>query len=485
MNKLSIFLLGALALGISSCDDAPGIAPVQTNPQPPIYEDSQISCSLGGVFAGAGETKAIDLDEYKLSDNGVSVVTFSTTEAFPKGAYPSGVLQISKSDEFISYKEVDVNVIDGTGYVNTLDLNNVIVDLFGRARKEREIYYRMVGYVNQDGGVYQIGNPNTYLVSGKADVICMDEGVAISSAYYFLSGCTSWKLSTSEAGQYKMYHSSADPMDDPIFRFYFNVSEEQGENWWKIAPAEAMDNDTEDWSAVLGPEEDGNTNPTGLLVENGKAGKIAGAGTYCIEFNAISLEYNIYKTADVPYLFSPGTANGWDMYKSQWLVWNNDQKCYFGTLKIEVGDGVKFVDDVRPGTGGPSWDNPNYGGSDGMLAVGGDNIKPANTGLYWVKADTANLTYSLTEITSVGLIGVGGDWEKDIQLTPSDDLLTWTAEVDLSAEWKIRMNGNWDYNYGNAPDDLVYNGGNIKGYDGHYTVTMDFSGNLPRLIITQ
>lgn len=95
MNKLSIFLLGALALGISSCDDAPGIAPVQTNPQPPIYEDSQISCSLGGVFAGAGETKAIDLDEYKLSDNGVSVVTFSTTEAFPKGAYPSGVLQIS------------------------------------------------------------------------------------------------------------------------------------------------------------------------------------------------------------------------------------------------------------------------------------------------------------------------------------------------------------------------------------------------------
>lgn len=487
MNKLSIFLLGAIALGFTACDDAPGIAPVQTNPQPPMYEDSQISCALDGAFASGDAASVIDLDQYKTANDGVPVVKFTTTDAFPVGAYPSGVLQISKSDEFVTYKEVDVNVVDGVGYVNVYDWNTVQVELFGRARKEREIYYRMVGYVHQDGGVYHIGTPDTYLVSGNAKVLCLDEGIAISSAYYFLGGCTSWKLNTADAGQYKMYHSSADPMDDPIFRFYFNISEEQGENWWKIAPAEAMDGDSEDWSAVYGPEENGNTNPTGLLVEGGEAGKIVGAGTYCIEFNAISMEYNIFKTTEVPYLFTPGTANGWNMYNSQWLAWNADKKAYFGTVKVDVGDGVKFVDIVRTGTGGPSWDNPNYGeASAGVLLKGSpDNVKPAKTGLYWAKIDIVGLTYQLTEVTSVGLIGVGGDWNNDILLTPSDDLLKWTAEVDLSGDWKIRLNGSWDYNYGNTPDDLIYDAGNIGGYDGHYTVTMDFSGNLPRLIISQ
>lgn len=477
MNKFSILLLGALCLGVTACEEAPEVAPIQTNPQPPLYEDSQISCAKAGVFAS---NAVIDLDQYKEAADGVPVATFTTTDAFPEGAYPSGVLQFSKTEDFTSYKEVDVDVVDGTGYVVTYDWNTVQVEMFGRAHTEHTVYYRMIGYVHQDGGVYQIGDPDTYLISGSASVIGMDEGIAISDAYYFLSGCTTWTLTTDAANAYKMYHSSIDPMDDPIFKFYFNISDEQGDNWWKIAPQESMNNDTEDWSEVLGPEEDGNTNPTGLCVSDGNAGHIVGAGSYCIEFNAISLEYNIYKTADVPFLFSPGGANSWDMYNSQWLVWNDDAKSYYGTVKIDSE--VKFVDILRSGTGGPSWDNPNYGGSDGTLVVGGDNIT-ANTGLYWAHVNTADLTYELTEITSVGLIGVGGDWDNDILLTPSQDKLEWSGTVELSGDWKIRMNGNWDYNYGNSPSDLVYNGQNIGGYDGTYSVTVDFSGNLPVMII--
>ena len=476
MNKFSIFLLGALSLGFSACDDTPGVAPVQSNPQPPMYEDSQISCAKAGALASDA---VIDLDQYKEAADGVPVATFTTTDAFPQGAYPSGVLQVSKTDDFASYKELEVTVTDGTGYISAFDWNTVQVEMFGRAHTSHDIYYRMAGYVHQDGGVYHIGNPDTYLISGTASVMGMDEGIAISDAYYFLSDCTVWSLSTDEANDFKMYHSSLDPMDDPIFKFYFNISEEQGGNWWKIAPQEAM-GDNPEWTGLLGPEENGNTNPTGLVVTDGEAGHIVGVGSYCIEFNAISLEYNIYKTSDVPFLFSPGGANGWNMYSSQWLVWNDDAQSYYGTVKIDSE--VKFVDILRSGTGGPSWSNPNYGGSDGTLVVGGDNIK-ANTGLYWAHVNTSALTYELTEITSVGLIGVGGDWENDILLSPSSDMLQWTGTVELSGEWKIRMNGNWDYNYGNAPTDLVYNGGNIGGYNGTYSVTIDFSGNLPEMII--
>lgn len=484
MNKLSIFLFGAMALGLAACDEAPATAPVQSNPQPPMYEDSQIACAKAGAFES---NAVIELDSYQTAENGVPVASFETKDGFPAGAYPSGVLQISKSEDFATYKEVDVTDVDGTGYVSAVDLSKIIVDLFGRAQKERDIYYRMIGYVNQDGGIYRIGDPDTYVISGQATVVCMDSGVAISEAYYFLSGCTGWSLERSKSADFKMYHSAVDPMDDPVFRFYINISDAQGECWWKIAPAEAMieDGAEEDWSGVYGPEENGNTNATGLVIEGGEAGKIPGAGTYCIEFDAISMEYNIYKTADVPYLFTPGTANGWNMYSSQWLSWNDGKKSYLGPVSIEVGDGVKFVDIVGVGNGGPNWGNPNYGGADGVLSLGGDNIKPAATGLYWAVVNTADLTYSLTEITSIGLIGVGGNWDNDIELVPTADKKQWTVTTALSGSWKIRMNHSWDINYGNRPDDLVLDGANIEGYDGTYTVTFDVSGNLPVLTISE
>lgn len=482
MNKFSILLLGALAMGFTACDDAPAEAPVQSNPQPPMYEDSQVSCAKAGVLAS---TEVLDLNSYKDATDGVPVVAFTTTEEFPEGATLSGVLQISKSDDFASYKEIPVADIDGVGYANAADWNTAHVEIFGRARTERTVYYRMAGYVNQDGGIYRIGNDDTYLVSGEVKEICFDLGVAISDAYYFLSGATTWTLTTEAAIPYMMYHSSIEPVDDPVFRFYVNISEEAGETYWKIAPQEAMDGESEDWSAVYGPAENGNTNPDGLLVEGGEAARIVGAGTYCIEFDAVSMSYKVYKTADVPYLFTPGGANGWSMYASQWVAYNADKKCYFGTVKIDAGDGFKFVDIVGDNCGGVNWGNPNYGGAGGTLVAGGDNIKPEATGLYWVKADLVNLTYSLVKIETIGLIGVGGDWENDVVLTPSDDLLKWTATVDLSGEWKIRMNGSWDYNYGNTPSDLQYNGNNIGGYDGHYTVTLDFSGNLPVMTLSE
>ena len=196
------------------------------------------------------------------------------------------------------------------------------------------------------------------------------------------------------------------------------------------------------------------------------------------------MTFNIYKVADkqpqgIPYLFTPGEANGWSMYASQWLAWNDDAKSFFGTVKVGAKDGFKLVSIVN----GVNWGNPNWGGENGALVSDGPNIKPSADGLYWVVASPEALTYSLTEITSVGLIGVGGDWNNDIELTPTEDLLQWSATVDFSAEWKIRMNHNWDLNYGGSLENPVYNGGNISGIDGTHKITVNFAGNLPVITI--
>ncbi|MDE6439128.1 MAG: hypothetical protein K2L62_05695, partial [Muribaculaceae bacterium] len=321
-------------------------------------------------------------------------------------------------------------------------------------------------------------------MSGELQETCFDLGVAISEAYYFLSGSTTWSLQTADALPYLMYHSPADPMDDPVFRFYVTTGE-NGELWWKIAPQEAMDQATEAWGMVYGPAENGNTNAQGQMVEGSQsdnaAAKIEGAGTYCVEFDAIGMTYNVYKVADVPYLFTPGGSNGWSMYASQWLAWQDDSRSFKGLVKADAGDGFKMVSIVN----GVNWDNPNWGGSEGTLVYDGSNIKPASTAIYFVDANTEALTYTMTEITSVSLIGAFNGWAGDFELTPSDDLLQWTAKgVQLGGEFKVRMNHSWDISYGGAMPGVTFNAGNLTVEDGVYNVTFNLAGNLPYLTVT-
>lgn len=480
MKKFSILLMGALALGFAACDDAPVEPPVQSNPQPPMYEDSQVSSSKAGVLA---QSTAFDLNDYQTAEAGVPVMSVTTSEAFPAGATVSGVMQLASEPSFGSPQEVSVTVTDGTGYASATEWNNAHVTLFGRARQERTMYYRIAGYVNVDGGIYRIGDDNTYLVSGEVKELCFDLGVAISEAYYFLSGSTTWSLQTADALPYLMYHSPADPMDDPVFRFYVSVD---GEQWWKIAPHEAMNQAEEAWGLVLGPNENGNTNAKGQLVEGSQsdnaAACIKGQGTYCVEFDAIGMTYNVYKVADMPYLFTPGGSNGWSMYASQWLAWHEGSKSFKGLVKADAGDGFKMVSIVN----GVNWSNPNWGGSAGVLTADGANIKPDHTAIYFVSADTEALTYELTEITHISLIGAFNNWGGDLDLTPSNDMLIWSAQgVQLGGEFKVRMNHDWAISYGGAMPGVTFNDGNLSVEEGVYNVTFDLSGNLPYLTVSK
>ena len=130
--------MGVFALGFAACDDAPVQPPVQTNPQPEMYEDSQISCAAYGEFAQSG---VIDLNNYQTDKLGVPAVKFSYTDKFPAGGYGSAVMQISPSEDFGVYREVEVSTTDGIGYADALAWNDAHVELFGRARTERTVYY--------------------------------------------------------------------------------------------------------------------------------------------------------------------------------------------------------------------------------------------------------------------------------------------------------------------------------------------------------
>ena len=99
-------------------------------------------------------------------------------------------------------------------------------------------------------------------------------------------------------------------------------------------------------------------------------------------------------------------------------------------------------------------------------------------GLYYLKADIPNLTYSLAPITSIGMVGAES-WEKsDVEFTQVD-YWTWRAEYTFASdnqEWKLWMNNGWDFNLGGSYDNLVQNGANLKAPGaGSYILTLDLS----------
>ena len=78
--------------------------------------------------------------------------------------------------------------------------------------------------------------------------------------------------------------------------------------------------------------------------------------------------------------------------------------------------------------------------------------------------DMENLTYVLTPITTIGVVGPAqaGGWSDDTDMTYNSETGAWEVEIDLAAdELKFRANDAWDINWGGDVDGLTQDGANI------------------------
>jgi len=140
-------------------------------------------------------------------------------------------------------------------------------------------------------------------------------------------------------------------------------------------------------------------------------------------------------------------------------------------------DGVSF-----------DWGTPDWGddGSlSGTLALDGESdiVAPA-PGYYLVKANTTDLTYSLTA-TQWGIAGDGtaNGWDGMLPMTYDPATRTWSIVatlVDQAAPdhgLKFKANGAWDINFGDSGADgsLEYGGTNIATTAGTYLIVLDLS----------
>ncbi len=168
--------------------------------------------------------------------------------------------------------------------------------------------------------------------------------------------------------------------------------------------------------------------------------------------------------AEYEYLYITGDADGWNGNggKVASIKGEND---YYGFVNV----GTVFKFQKIQGEWGINW-----GGSNGTLVSNGANIEAS--GYVYVNANLNNMTYSVTPITSMGVIGdaTQGGWETETPLTYNAETNTWEGTITFTdGEFKFRGNNNWDISFGGTLNKLVLNSDvNIHVEAGTYNVAL-------------
>lgn len=244
------------------------------------------------------------------------------------------------------------------------------------------------------------------------------------------------------------------------------------ENWFKFYGATGFSTDDNNWDLVnkyqYGCQVNGDAATFNMLEwKDVKTPTIAGAGTWIVTLDMINCTYTISK----PILYMAGDANGWTQIDYLASV---DGSSFTGFMYLNQ-NGFKFCSE-------PNWDGTNYGAT--FFSKEGDNIiMTEEAGYYKVDVDLSAKTYTLTPITTIGVIGdaTEGGWDSDQDMT----YVPYNSETKEPGYWEIkdinltagaikfRANDAWDISWGGDINSLTTNnGGNITVEAGTYDIKL-------------
>lgn len=249
------------------------------------------------------------------------------------------------------------------------------------------------------------------------------------------------------------------------------VTTTNDENWFKFYGATGFSTD-DNWDLVnkyqYGCQVNGDAATFNMLEwKDVKTPTIAGAGTWIVTLDMINCTYTISK----PILYMAGDANGWAQIDYLASV---DGSSFTGFMYLNQ-NGFKFCSE-------PNWDGTNYGAT--FFSKEGDNIiMTEEAGYYKVDVDLSAKTYTLTPITTIGVIGdaTEGGWDADQDMT----YIPYNSETKEPGYWEIkdinltagaikfRANDAWDISWGGDINSLTTNnGGNITVEAGTYDIKL-------------
>lgn len=469
------YLLGLLAfgaMGFTACDNYE-----EPNPQPQTNEQCPV-LAADDVTVASSVTEGTTVSLIELNDAGESLTLGRIAlPAMPEGYAFAPVVEISgngfSTSGTVPCSVVAAEVEEGQAFdivVNPDAFNAAYVGAVSKSPKAKTCEWRVklpVNYGANSAGI--VGGPDKYYGPYQLTVLPLPSDFVIEENYYLLGTANDWSVATA----IKLDHTG-DPYDNPVWTGVFELN---GDWWWKIIPESTFV--TGNWvdakDGAFGVTENGDTALKGMLVgrtdtEDCGAGNLKETGTYLLTIN---MEEGTYEfTLALPNLWVVGNHQGWSPATAP-IIGTNNYQLYGGFMHLD-GE-FKF-------TAQPDWDPLNWGGADGKLEEHNSvNCGPIAAGFYCVRANIVDLTWKTVEVTSLGLIGsaTAAGWDGQVNLTPSDDMLVWEGDVDLTeGEYKFRASDDWDANLGGDLSNLTVDGANIvvKAKDaGHYHVRLDLT----------
>ena len=432
MKKTLLYSLAVLAsVTLASCN---GDYDDWANPQ--ANEQEASAAKYGITFAAGPEAESSMPD----ADGIINLVTVNSTDANVTG-YTLKSLKVN--GEAIN-GEIDGNNIQ----VNAAELEKILCNQNNsRASVARDMKVESKVSVN--------------LASGDA--------VAINSV-----GETTGKFTPTatpqldEKGYYMLGQINGNEWDakSPVWMnkisdgvYQLKVTTTADKNWFKFYAGSKYD-EGGDWKIIdtgaLGCKENGCEDGSGYIYFYGDSwGKlqtmvIPGAGTWIVTLDMNNLTYSFAK----PVLYMAGDANGWSHID---YLSGEDGVNYTGFMYLNQ-NGFKFCSQQN-------WDGTNYGGA--FFGQESDNIIMDETeGYYKVDVDLSTKKYTLTPITTIGIIGSaapsGWDSDEDLTYVPYNKDTKeggyWEVKnIKLKAgECKFRANDAWDMQWGFDGEKFVF-----------------------------
>ena len=428
MKKTFLYSLAVLAsVSLASCNgDYEDWAQPQHNPQ-------EASAAKYGITFTAGPEAECNMPD---EDGVINLVTVNSTDANVTGYT---VKDLKVNGEAIKGEAVGNNI-----QVNATELEKILCKQNkSRASVARDINVESKVSVNLASGdavaINTVGTTTAKLKPTPTPAI--DE-----NGYYMLgevngNGWTAtspvWMTKVSD-GVYQLKVTTE--KDKNYFKFYEGSKWDESGNWDVIN------------TGVLGCEKDGCDDASGIIYYTGDSWGspqtmvIAGAGTWIVTLDMNNLTYTVGK----PILYMKGDANGWDGY--DYLA--GDDGVHFTGFMYLNQNGFKF-------TTAPDWSGTGYGENFSTAPDAGNIVMTEDPGYYKVDVDLSAKTYTLTPITTIGIIGAAvpvTGWDSDKDLTYNVEERCWEIkDIELNAgECKFRANDDWAMQWGYDGEKFVY-----------------------------
>ena len=300
----------------------------------------------------------------------------------------------------------------------------------------------------------------------------------IEEAYYIVGGASGDWAGTAASKALKFNHSGKDVYDDPVFSIVIDAAE--GDTWFAIGDDEACDaivNDNE-WDKLFGTTSgNGNSGTSGSLdrrmnlFDDGSFCVPAGHKKIRVVINMMDYTYEITPLDFGEFFYEIGNESGWGI-----------SHALYGPASDGTYSGFYYLDgEYKFKPNADNWDDDleyvDGTTTSGTLSPSGDsNCPDPGAGFYKIDLDAGALTFNLTKIESVSIIGGFNDWSGDVEMTYNSAEGCWEVTTDaVSGEFKFRANHDWGINWGGDVKGLTQDGANISINPGTYTFKLYLS----------